>query len=251
MKFGISVATVGAFAEPRFHQEFSRHAEAHGWDGYFLWDGVAHAYRPVLEPWVGLAAIAASTERIALGPLVSAVVFHRPRQLAATIASLARLSGGRLIVGAGAGDAPEDELARMNEAPLAQRTLRLDEMLTTVSDMLGSEGLAVPFWLAASDPLRHRAALRRAARYGGVCPMGLDRPPSEIREIHDYIARRRAEPFDLAVFASFASVGRAEAMDRVRAYTAVGVTWMIETLAPWTHSLDAARILVEAGRPRE
>lgn len=249
MKFGISVATVGAFAEPQVHRDLARDAEASGWDGYFLWDGVAHPYRPVLEPWVGLAAIAASTERIALGPLVSAVVFHRPRQLAAAIASLARLSGGRLIVGAGAGDAPEDDLARMREPALRERTVELDRTLNAVTELLEAEGLSVPFWLAASDPLRHRAALRRGARYAGVCPMGADRPPDEVREIHEYVARRRTGPFDLAVFASFATADRAERSHRVRAYAAAGATWMIETLAPWTHSLEAARTVLRTERP--
>ncbi len=55
------------------------------------------------EAWTSLAALAEATSRIALGPLVAATAFHAPAMLAKMAASVDEISGGRLILGLGAG----------------------------------------------------------------------------------------------------------------------------------------------------
>ncbi len=55
------------------------------------------------EVWTMLAALAASTSRIRLGPLVAATAFHAPAMLAKLAATVDEISGGRLILGLGAG----------------------------------------------------------------------------------------------------------------------------------------------------
>ena len=249
MKYGLSVATVGDFAEPRIQMELAALAESEGWDGYFVWDAVAHHWRPVLDPWIALAAVAAVTSRIAIGPMVAAFVFGRPRQLAASIASLERLSPGRLIVGAGASDAPEQELQAMGEPALAERARVLDSSLEAVAAALKSEHISVPIWIGASDPLHKRAALRRAARYEGVFPMGTDRPPAEVAQIARYVRERRGGDFDLAIPATFAGKSHDERTQLVDDYTTAGATWLIEGLMPWERSLAEARTLIREGLP--
>jgi probable F420-dependent oxidoreductase len=55
------------------------------------------------EAWTQLAGIAAVTSRIALGPLVACTSFHNPAMLAKLAATVDEISGGRLILGLGAG----------------------------------------------------------------------------------------------------------------------------------------------------
>lgn len=55
------------------------------------------------EAWSVLAALAEATERISLGPLVAATAFHNPAMLAKKAATVDEISGGRLILGIGAG----------------------------------------------------------------------------------------------------------------------------------------------------
>jgi alkanesulfonate monooxygenase SsuD/methylene tetrahydromethanopterin reductase-like flavin-dependent oxidoreductase (luciferase family) len=53
--------------------------------------------------WSMLAAVAAVTERVTLGPLVAATAFHNPAMLAKKAATVDEISGGRLVLGLGAG----------------------------------------------------------------------------------------------------------------------------------------------------
>ncbi|HSJ71150.1 MAG TPA: LLM class flavin-dependent oxidoreductase [Acidimicrobiia bacterium] len=55
------------------------------------------------EAWSVLAALAEATERISLGPLVAATAFHNPAMLAKKAATVDEISGGRLVLGIGAG----------------------------------------------------------------------------------------------------------------------------------------------------
>ena len=72
MKYIVEVPNGGECADPRILAEFANAAEAAGWDGIFLEDYVFYhndEYNSVFEvptydPWVALAAMAVSTERI-------------------------------------------------------------------------------------------------------------------------------------------------------------------------------------------
>jgi alkanesulfonate monooxygenase SsuD/methylene tetrahydromethanopterin reductase-like flavin-dependent oxidoreductase (luciferase family) len=79
--------------------------EAAGWDGWFLTGHVVHQAgdEPAVDPWMALAVAARLTTRIRLGPLVTPLPRRRPWNLARQAATLDRLSGGRAILGAGAG----------------------------------------------------------------------------------------------------------------------------------------------------
>src|SRR5688572_19183984 len=102
MKFGVYLPTFGDFAEPHRLMELAHEAEAAGWDGFFLWDHIQWTLpqpQPMVDPWIALAAIAATTSRIKLGPLVTPVARRRPWKLAREAVSLDHLSKGRLVLG--------------------------------------------------------------------------------------------------------------------------------------------------------
>ena len=86
----------------------ARLAEAAGFDSIWVGDHLLYRYasgerRGPWEAWTTLAALAEATDRVALGPLVAASAFHAPFMLAKQAATVDEVSGGRLVLGLGAG----------------------------------------------------------------------------------------------------------------------------------------------------
>jgi alkanesulfonate monooxygenase SsuD/methylene tetrahydromethanopterin reductase-like flavin-dependent oxidoreductase (luciferase family) len=86
----------------------ARAADETGFDSIWLGDHMLYrgADRPDRGPWdawTQLAALAALTHRVKLGPLVASTAFHPPGMLARMAASIDEVSGGRFIFGIGAG----------------------------------------------------------------------------------------------------------------------------------------------------
>jgi probable F420-dependent oxidoreductase len=111
-----------------------------------------------LEPLTTLAAIAAATERVRLGTLVLCASFRHPAILAKAVATLDRLSGGRVDLGLGAGWL-EDEFGAFGYAfgTVGERFDVLEETLEVVGPLLDGErvtreGAGVPLRDAALMP---------------------------------------------------------------------------------------------------
>jgi alkanesulfonate monooxygenase SsuD/methylene tetrahydromethanopterin reductase-like flavin-dependent oxidoreductase (luciferase family) len=91
-------------------KEMALLAEDIGLDSVWLGDHLMYRYekqqrepRGPYEAWSTLAAIAAVTERIQLGPLVASALFHSPVMIAKKAATIDQISNGRFILGLGAG----------------------------------------------------------------------------------------------------------------------------------------------------
>ena len=105
MKIGVKIGPADDASVGRAAQE----AERAGFDSVWLSERVVipldkpHPYQPMVDPWIALAYVAALTERVHLGTSVSQIALRPPVLMARELATLDRLSGGRVIVGAGAG----------------------------------------------------------------------------------------------------------------------------------------------------
>lgn len=117
----------------------ARTAEAVGFDSlwvgdHLLYDLPGAGTRGPWEAWTSLAALAAVTERVELGPLVASTSFHAPAMLAKMAATVDAISGGRLILGLGAGW--NDREYRAFGFPYDHRVSRFEEAFTIIRTLL-------------------------------------------------------------------------------------------------------------------
>jgi len=120
----------------------ARAAEATGFDSVWLGDhllyrGDGRPERGPWDAWTTLAAVAASTERVRLGPLVACAAFHPPGILARMAASVDEVSRGRFVLGIGAGW-NETEF-RAFGIPFGERASRFEETFAIVRRLLAGE----------------------------------------------------------------------------------------------------------------
>ena len=149
--------------------DFAQRADRYGFSTLAVNDRLVYdSYDSI----VALAAAAAVTERIRLATTIL-LAAYRPSvvELGKQLASLDRLSGGRLVVGVAAGARADDYEATGVE--YHRRGRRLDEMIEQLqrswagdSDGVGPKptGSGIPVWVGGHSP----AALRRTARYGAA-----------------------------------------------------------------------------------
>jgi F420-dependent oxidoreductase-like protein len=146
-----------------------RAVEALGFVGLYRSDHYTNADAPdkdSLELWVSLTWLADNTERIDFGPLVSPVSFRHPTMTARMASAVDDLSGGRLILGLGAGwQEREHEHYGWDLLPIPERFDRFEEGLEVVTSMLQKDE-AVDFD-GRYYRLREAVLLPRPARPGG------------------------------------------------------------------------------------
>ncbi|MDR5698993.1 LLM class flavin-dependent oxidoreductase [Agromyces aerolatus] len=124
-------------SDPELAVELAPLAEAHGWDAFFVWEGIW-----ATDPWATLAAAAVRTERIRLGTMLTPVPRRRPWELAGQTMTVDRLSRGRVILSAGLGvpQAVEDRFWIFEDDPGRRaRAELLDESLELLEAMWRAE----------------------------------------------------------------------------------------------------------------
>jgi F420-dependent oxidoreductase-like protein len=124
--------------------ELARHCESTGWDGVYFADhfmpngpDAAPVDGDTLECWSVIAALAASVPRVRLAPLVTSVTYRHPAVLANIAAAVDNISGGRLLLGLGAGWQENEHAAYGIElGTVRQRLDRFEEACQVVSTLL-------------------------------------------------------------------------------------------------------------------
>lgn len=112
--------------------ELAQHVEKTGWDGIWYADhfmpNAEDTTTPWPEAWTTLAALAACVPRLRIGTLVSGNTYRHPAVLAKMAATLDHISGGRAVLGLGAGwQENEHQQYGIPFHTLAERLARLDE----------------------------------------------------------------------------------------------------------------------------
>lgn len=113
IEFGLMQASTQDTLQP---VELAQFAEGHGFDALFVGehthlptaphrygDAISDDYKKFYDPFVSLSMAAAVTERIKIGTGVCLLPQHHPITLAKTVATLDHVSGGRVVLGVGAG----------------------------------------------------------------------------------------------------------------------------------------------------
>ena len=141
------------------------------WVGdHLLYRGDGRPERGPWNAWALLAALAGVTERVALGPLVACTAFQRPGLLAHIAATVDEVSGGRLVVGLGAGW--NEVEFRAYGMPFDHRIARFAEAFEIIRRLLAGEHvtLAGAYESVEDAVLLPRPARRAPLMVGGNGP---------------------------------------------------------------------------------
>jgi alkanesulfonate monooxygenase SsuD/methylene tetrahydromethanopterin reductase-like flavin-dependent oxidoreductase (luciferase family) len=269
MRSGLFLPLFDSLSDPAVVGRLSAEAEEAGWHGVFVWDNLRYV-EPVVEvadPWITLAAMAVPTERVRLGPLVTPLARRRPVKVARETATLDQLSDGRLTLGVGLGsDRFASEYSMTGEElDDRRRASMLDESLEILAAAWTGETVhhrgehytvdgmsflprpvqrpGVPVWVAGY--YGRPKPMRRAARYQGFFPLGLDHPEqlaevvAGLAELWREAGREPAEPYDVVV--------ALDPGDDPAPYAAAGATWWLVAF-PWdAPSVDQVRAVIREG----
>jgi probable F420-dependent oxidoreductase len=172
MRVGIQLPEVERDVRWPEYLAMARAAEESGFDSIWLGDHLLYREpeRAPWEAWTMLAALAAATERVRLGPLVACAGFHPPGLIAKMAATIDEVSGGRFVLGLGAGWS-EDEF-RAFGIPYDHRVSRFEEAFAIVRGLLAGERvtLAGRFWNADDAVLLPPPARRMPLMIGSNGP---------------------------------------------------------------------------------
>ena len=143
MDFGLDVAQHQLSWEDLLAR--ARLAEDAGFDGVWLFDHFKALYGdpagPCLEGWTLLAALAAATERVRLGTLVTGITYRHPSILAAQAVTVDHVSGGRLELALGAAwHGGEHRELGIDFPPTGERIDRLEEAVEVIRLLMTTDG---------------------------------------------------------------------------------------------------------------
>jgi probable F420-dependent oxidoreductase len=293
--FGIALPNYGPLAVPETLVRLARLAEDLGVDSIWLSDhlvapvGVASVYpydrRPdpkpgdmgvieeFYEPLSTLAFLAGTTSRVRLGISAYVMPYRNPVVTAKQVATVDRLSNGRLILGIGVGWLAEEFAAL--DVPFERRGLRTDEYVAVCKALwtggeasfdgetyklppvrTGPRPMQIPhppLWIAGNS----KRGLERAARIGDGWH-GIDLSPDELRPLAGQAkGLAGGKPFTISIRkgvlpggpAGHALYGDRDAIQRdLDTYRAAGLDYLIAGLRRARSADDAARALEDVAR---
>jgi alkanesulfonate monooxygenase SsuD/methylene tetrahydromethanopterin reductase-like flavin-dependent oxidoreductase (luciferase family) len=240
-------------------------AERSGWDGVFVWEA---AYG--VDAWSLLAAMAARTERVRLGTLLTPLPWRRPWKVASQVATVDQLSGGRAILAVGVGAVGTELPATGEETDKRIRAERLDEGIDLVrmlwdggqsyhgryyhyecerDDLIRAGGPVqqrIPIWVVGVWP--RPKSMRRVLRCDGIIPQfdlgGREGEPDDARAARAWLAGHGARPdLDMVAEGETPADDPEAAAAQVTPWARAGCTWWLETR--WGIPLDTPDRMAE------
>ncbi len=186
MKPAVGLTLPSFVDDPEIPIRIARLAEDAGLDAVFvfdhLWRGTPPQQRPAIEPFTLLGAIAAETERIAIGTLVARATLRPAATLRNCFATVQRVSNGRLIAGIGSGDSeskPENEAYGLDFGTMADRVGALHDAVRS------SREQGFPVWVGGrTAQVREIVAIADGWNGWGLEPDVFASEVELIREVH-------------------------------------------------------------------
>lgn len=280
LKYGIDIVCFIGRNQKKgieFYIECAEAAEDAGWDGYFIWDHIWGFWEEplkTLDPWIILAAVAARTDKIRLGPMVTPMARRRPWKVARETVTLDHLSGGRLTLGVGLGGTSEEFELFSEPTELKTRAKKLDEGLEILTGLWSGKSFSytgkhykikdvtfipkaiqkprIPIWVAGYWP--NKLPFYRAAKYDGVFPgakFGVHFGPDELKDVLSIIKKRRNNLDGFEVISGGVTTGTDASKDAeiVQPWIEAGATWFMENITDWIGTEEELLTRIQKGPP--
>jgi alkanesulfonate monooxygenase SsuD/methylene tetrahydromethanopterin reductase-like flavin-dependent oxidoreductase (luciferase family) len=219
-------------------------AEEAGWDGIFVWEPVWG-----VDAWVSLGLAAVRTSHIRLGTMLTPPSRRRPWELASQVATVDRLSDGRVVLSVGLGALDSGFEAFGEVCDRRTRAALMDECLDVVTGLWAGQPFSysgthytvrptefptigdtvqrprVPIWCVGA--LGRPASMRRALRWDGIIPQVVGDGDAARQANLDEVAALRGElgdrPYDIVIEGVATEHSPA-------AWADAGATWWIESM---------------------
>jgi F420-dependent oxidoreductase-like protein len=242
-------------------------------DHYFQMEHTGSAAEPMLEAYTTLGHVAARTERMTLGVLVTGVMYRHPGLLAKIVTTLDVLSGGRARLGVGASWYEREQVGLgVPVVPVAERFERLEEALQICLQMWSddngpftgrhyqlAETLCVPQPLSRPHPPiligggGEKKTLLLVARYADACNVFGSSPADvagklDVLRSHCEAEGRDYDRIEKTVLAVIPALADVDAfLAAAREYAALGVTEL--SVMPDRHPVEFAEQIAERVLP--
>jgi F420-dependent oxidoreductase-like protein len=242
-------------------------------DHYFQMEHTGSAAEPMLEAYTTLGHVAAMTERMTLGVLVTGVMYRHPGLLAKIVTTLDVLSGGRGRLGVGASWYEREQVGLgVPVVPVAERFERLEETLQICLQMWSddngpfngrhyqlAETLCVPQPLSRPHPPilvgggGEKKTLLLVARYADACNVFGSSPADvagklDVLRSHCEAEGRDYDRIEKTVLAVIPALADVDAfLAAAREYAALGVTEL--AVMPDRHPVEFAEQIAERVLP--
>ena len=214
MKFGVWLPNCRHLATPEIIRATAMLAEGLGYDSVWVSDhvvvpraNIANFGETVFDPLITLGVVAGATTQVQLGTTVLIVPYRHAVVTAKMVSTLDALSGGRVVLGIGAGWVAAE--SAMLGVPFAERGAMTDEYLRAMRELWTSPAPSFagrytqfgdmvfepkpiqkphpPIWVGGHS----RAALRRTVEFGAAWHP-INRPPEELRAGRTELAKQSA-----------------------------------------------------------
>jgi len=213
------------------------------------------------EAWALLAAMAARTNTVLLGTMITPLPWRRPYLVARQAVTLDRLSGGRFVLAVGLGYVPDKGLPFDETTDRKTKAAILDESLDFLRNAWSTQTFSadgehvkargvtfvpgpvnrIPVWVVGAwntgvDAWPKKKSIRRALQWDGVLPnifrakgVTMNAKPDELRGMVDWIRSERKDPFDV-VWEGGPSTDNNATPATVRKWRDAGATWWLEAV---------------------